>query len=136
MQRRGAARETCMQCERKGPKHAGREIRKVITPLDRARLYASVLTDADRTRLKEALGFKDPTYNGWSNYETWAVALWIDNDQGTYNEARRMAREAAEEAAESADDLMAVPRTADGILADRLKEWITECAPDLGATMF
>lgn len=23
-------------------------------------------------------------YNGWTNYETWAVKLWIDNDQGTY----------------------------------------------------
>lgn len=22
------------------------------------------------------------TYNGWKNYETWAVKLWIDNDQG------------------------------------------------------
>lgn len=22
------------------------------------------------------------TYNGWTNYETWAVKLWIDNDQG------------------------------------------------------
>lgn len=21
-------------------------------------------------------------YNGWTNYETWAVALWIDNDGG------------------------------------------------------
>lgn len=26
----------------------------------------------------------DETYNGWTNYETWAVALWMDNDQGSY----------------------------------------------------
>lgn len=24
-------------------------------------------------------------YNGWSNYETWNVKLWMDNDQGEYN---------------------------------------------------
>ena len=23
------------------------------------------------------------SYNGWTNYETWAVSLWIDNDQGS-----------------------------------------------------
>ena len=34
------------------------------------------------------------TYNGWANYETWNVALWIDNEQGTYEEARDMARRA------------------------------------------
>jgi len=22
------------------------------------------------------------TYNGWTNYETWATKLWMDNDQG------------------------------------------------------
>ena len=22
-------------------------------------------------------------YNGWANYETWAVALWINNEQGS-----------------------------------------------------
>lgn len=39
-------------------------------------------------------------YNGWSNYETWLVKLWIDNDEGSYNywqeEAQRV-YDAAEE---------------------------------------
>ena len=26
----------------------------------------------------------EKTYNGWTNYETWAVGLWIDNEQGSY----------------------------------------------------
>lgn len=24
------------------------------------------------------------TYNGWKNYETWAVNLWLSNDEASY----------------------------------------------------
>ena len=27
-------------------------------------------------------------YNGWTNYETWNVALWLDNDYESYQFAR------------------------------------------------
>lgn len=28
-------------------------------------------------------------YNGWTNYETWDVRLWLNNDQGLYISARQ-----------------------------------------------
>ena len=36
----------------------------------------------------------DTTYNGWTNYETWAVNLWLSNDQGSYEYWNEVATEA------------------------------------------
>ena len=39
--------------------------------------------------LKHYLGGNETmSYNGWTNYETWNVALWLDNDYESYNIAR------------------------------------------------
>ena len=51
-------------------------------------------------------------YNGWSNRETWATKLWIDNDQGLYYHAQDMAGGYGNEDKRG--------------LADALEEWITE----------
>ena len=34
----------------------------------------------------------DTNYNGWSNYETWNVVLWMMNDFSLYKVARQAAR--------------------------------------------
>jgi len=70
---------------------------------------------------------KDTRYNGWANYETWAVNLWIENEEPTYDEARDMTREALDEN-EDED-------TATYILSKRIKEWVADMTPDLGASL-
>src|SRR5438477_252131 len=38
-------------------------------------------------------------YNGWLNYETWAVNLWLSNEQGSWDYWREAAAEVYREAA-------------------------------------
>ena len=35
---------------------------------------------------------KTDEYNGWKNYETWNVSLWINDDEGMYNFAKSYRR--------------------------------------------
>ncbi len=69
-------------------------------------------------------------YNGWKNYETWNVALWIDNDQGSYSQRQEMAQEAWDNAA-SGDAYKGQTRedSAKYSLSKALQEWIEEMNP-------
>lgn len=40
---------------------------------------------------------RDETYNGWTNYETWLVNLWMDNEKGSQDFFREQAREIYDE---------------------------------------
>jgi len=78
-------------------------------------------------------------YNGWPNYETWAVKLWIDNEQPTqeywFEQAQRAQREAP-----NADfvkrGIIKPEEEARITLARQLKDELEEDAPDLGASMY
>ena len=59
-------------------------------------------------------------YNGWANYETWVASLHIDNEQGTYEEVRRIVADAIAEGAEDGDNYPAVA------IADLVREWADE----------
>ena len=71
----------------------------------------------------------DETYNGWKNYPTWAVNLWLSNDEGLYNEAREIAEQNRQQ--QTPDN----PHWGRAVCADQFKEWVTnDLAPNLGAS--
>ena len=67
-------------------------------------------------------------YNGWSNYETWAVALWLGNEEATYKYWRMCAQACVRENKEFDQ--------AKGSLAAMLRDEFQESAPDLGASLW
>ena len=58
-------------------------------------------------------------HNGYTNYETWAVALWIDNDEGSHNYWREQAEECYRDA--SPTRYSTRRDVAESSLADRLQ---------------
>lgn len=68
-------------------------------------------------------------YNGWSNYETWAMALWIDNEQGSYSYVRELAEQAKTDNEWPADEPQSWGEVGDQEhatvrqLAESMKQW-------------
>lgn len=74
----------------------------------------------------------DDTHQGWANYATWAVHLWLSNDQGTWEFCRDMAREAVEDAEECDqvnEGIWTQEQARRFMLADRLKDYLAESNP-------
>ena len=63
------------------------------------------------------------SYQGWKNYETWCIALWLDNEQGSQEVAYSIAR---------------MPNKSDYDKAQDLKDYVEEFNPlnDTPASMF
>lgn len=72
---------------------------------------------------------QDKTYNGWTNYETWAVKLWIDNEEGSYNYWRERTRDAWKEAEATAN--FTHKEEAQIALAQALKDEHEENTPEV-----
>jgi len=74
---------------------------------------------------------KDTTYNGWPNYETWAVKLWMDNEEASYLHWQAVARETWAETPEEPEEFCYGTRRdrTRYALAARLKEESEEANP-------
>jgi len=62
----------------------------------------------------------DERFNGWANHETWAVSLWLFNDEGLYDTARECVRSRSDDNAAK--------------IADNLRDMVRDLAADAGIT--
>ena len=71
----------------------------------------------------------DTTYNGWTNYETWLVNLWMDNEQGSQEYFLEQAQERYDAAKPT--QYSTTEEVARFVFADWLKEFHEENRPEL-----
>jgi hypothetical protein len=72
----------------------------------------------------------DKTYNGWTNYETWVVNLWMDNEQGSHDYWLEVAQEVSNDL-ETPTNSMTRMDEAIYILADKLKDYHEEAKDEI-----
>jgi hypothetical protein len=68
-------------------------------------------------------------YNGWTNYETWVVNLWLDNDEGTQEMVKEWTLDCIKIAKGSHDPYTTPEKKAVRLLVESLKDWVDESNP-------
>lgn len=71
----------------------------------------------------------DDTYNGWKNYETWAVGMFLDGNYdgpGTYYGTVETVRVALEDIEHPTSEYWTVEQSERFAVADALKEFVEE----------
>ena len=70
---------------------------------------------------------EEKKYNGWSNYETWNINLWLTNDQGTEAYINDLAQTAIDNA--EADKDFTKKEDATTALSESIQQYIEENNP-------
>ena len=72
--------------------------------------------DVEQDMEENEMSVAQKDYQGWKNYESWAVALWLDNDEGSQGTVYEMAQSAIADGEEQR-------------LADEIKNYIEDQNP-------
>lgn len=72
---------------------------------------------------------KEEKYNGLQNYPTWAVNLWINNDEGLYLYFQEQVYEAKEENPTDKNAQLSE-------LGQRIKDFFVEYMPEVGTNVY
>ncbi len=76
------------------------------------------------------------TYNGFANYETWAVALWLGNDWASYQQWREISHEVWQDMGSVTQKHLTPFEAASIELADRLKAEVEDGVPLTAPSMY
>jgi hypothetical protein len=74
------------------------------------------------------------SHNGWKNYETWNVKLWIDNDQGSHEHWQSRAEQLVKDETEEDRTDEEIRDAASDKLAAELKSSHEEGMPEVQGT--
>lgn len=110
-------------------------IRKLDQALQHAYSIDPIALHNEAVEAVEQATKQDRSYNGWSNYATWNVNLWLSNDAN--EQWPELAKEYIQDQIDNGNtDLEDVRATATYQLSQAIKAEVEEFQPDLEASMY